>query len=124
MARVSNLRLPMPRARRNAQIRVYCDNDARFVLKPDRPNDIPNAQRTLQTQEWNDTSNKLSHFGPTCKANSDLAFATSPIFARTYGISYAEAGEDLENRVAITVIAQDPSPRAHLITVCRYVMQS
>lgn len=106
MARVGNLFTV--RGQLGALIRVYCDNDARWQLKPDRPDDPdPNSQRgNPNQQEWIDPSNHLSHIGPTC--------ATNPLMvARTYKTPYddADGDNDFENRVTITVIDQGSSPR-------------
>ena len=96
-ARIANLEEADRRA--NAQIRIYCDNDSRWELRPDRPNDpLPNSQRTdPNTQEWVDERDHMSHYGRTCK--------TGPlILATTYITPYNQDGsDDATDHVTITV---------------------
>ena len=100
-----------------AAIRVYCDNDIRWQLKPDRPNDpSPNSGRPSSQQEWFDTSNTLSHYGTTC--------ATDPtILAATYSTPYTENGvTDMDGRVTITVTDQILSPGYCLLKTPSYAI--
>ena len=110
MARIVHAYPVEPDERSSAPIRVYCDNDIRWQLKPDRPNDpSPNSGRPINQQEWFDNSNTLSHYGTTC--------ATDPtILAATYSTPYQENGvTDLDRRVTITVTDQIQSPAYRLL---------
>ena len=87
-----------------AQLRIFCDNDNRWVLKPDRLGDpSPNSRRTNpDEQEWIDERNQMSHRGRTCK--------TGPtILARAYTKAYNEDGSnDPTDHITITVSDQRP----------------
>ena len=117
MARVVHTYPLDPNDRLFASIRVYCDNDIRWQLKPDRPNDLfPNSRRPTRYQEWFDNSNTLSHYGPTC--------ATDPsIIAATYSTPYTENGvTDVDGRVTITVTDQIQSPGYRLLNTLSYAI--
>jgi hypothetical protein len=101
-------------AREEAEMRIYCDNDARWTLAPADPSDkTPNSHEKKDRQKWNDDKNKIQFRGlPGCKDRRVLGFRKKDILAEVYNTASGS------RTVPIYTNAQDENGWRSTMTIC------
>ncbi|KAF2727779.1 hypothetical protein EJ04DRAFT_570078 [Polyplosphaeria fusca] len=97
--------------RKASEIRIYCDEDARFTLVPDNEelwdkHSLPvNSKRHIDKQEWDDLTNKIRHQGmPSCKENKVITnWGTQMVTYGSTGSNIGSNSDEQQWRTTITI---------------------